>query len=331
MGSFIPQWHPSLAKDYFSLYNNINKKDGILYYDTTNKNISIPKTFYFNREDSTYNLQVDKVITNSNSSDATISSNKTDGNFKINTLKPDKGQSLPTIDIYVSGNIRKGGISKKVKKDNEVTSPTSVSFEASYNINPTRFSDGEIVGVNWGRGLATFDPPGFTDSGNNYYEYLEEGDYVVFKNNWNSDTIQGFNSNQNNYKYFANGIDLDNLNVIPRITCTWEILWGYECASYCECDGNDEEGCEGDSCEGDEGHQEWTGVLTAGLVIRNAYCERIDVTKTIYPTAGTEVTVYSEAGGFYYCLVPVYEYNSPDGYDYYEYDCEIDKQYVRKN
>ena len=330
MSWFYPSWHPFDAEDYFYLYNNVNKSDGILYYDTTGDLVNIPKTFYFERADSTYDLQIDDVMTNPQSSVAIITNDRINGNFKINSLKRVSSTKPPTIDIYVSGKIRKGTISKKVEKDNEVSSPNSVNFDASYNINPTRFSDGEKIGIKWSRDSATFSPEGFTDSGNNYYTYIDEGDSITFTNNWNNETVTGSNRNQDNYKYFTSGIDLDNLSEIPKISCTWTILWGYECTSYCDCDGNDAEECDTDTCEGDEGHQEWTGVLTQGLHIRNAYCAQIDKTKDIYPQAGTEVTVYSEEGNYYYCIVPVWEFNQPDGYGYYNYDCIIEKQYVAK-
>ena len=49
MNYFSPVWHPTLAKNYYTLYNNLNQDNNILYYDTTNNFIEYPKIFTYKR------------------------------------------------------------------------------------------------------------------------------------------------------------------------------------------------------------------------------------------------------------------------------------------
>lgn len=106
--SFVPVWHPTEAKNYFTLYNNVNRTNQIVYYDTTNAFINYPKTFYYERTNSNNNYLLTKITTNTNSDNATFGANSTStkGNFNINKIAPNSGSSEPSIDLYCCGDIQ---------------------------------------------------------------------------------------------------------------------------------------------------------------------------------------------------------------------------------
>lgn len=106
--SFTPIWHPTEAKNYFTLYNNVNKTNQIIYYDSTNAFINYPKTFYYERTNSDNNYLLTKITTNTSSDNATFVANSTStkGSFNINKIVPNSGATEPSIDLYCVGNIK---------------------------------------------------------------------------------------------------------------------------------------------------------------------------------------------------------------------------------
>ena len=140
--SFTPVWHPSAAGNCFTLYNNVNKTNNILYYDSTGAFISYPKVFTYNRTDSTNNFKLTKVTTNSNSDNPTYSNTlpSTSGTFTINKIAPNSGNSAPSIDLYCSGEIQFANT--KVSDGGwDLDSHSWVTLD-SYSVSPSIYDSG---------------------------------------------------------------------------------------------------------------------------------------------------------------------------------------------
>lgn len=146
MRSFSPIWHPAYTNDYFILFNNVNKTNNILYYDSDNKFIEYPKIFTYERMSGDFTIK--KILTNEASDDPIFEPKlpSSNGIFTINKLIPDEGKGLPTIDIYV-------GVPFQIECSWNSDSPSNVGH-SSYNAscNDTYPPTNNTIIVSWNFG-----------------------------------------------------------------------------------------------------------------------------------------------------------------------------------
>ena len=110
MKSFYPTWHPSIAQQYYKLYNDLNQDGSVLYYDSSEQTINMPKVFTYSRINSTSNLILKSVVTNLASDNPTFnpalgSNGSIAGTFTIKKMVGDNANNSPTIDLYCGGKI----------------------------------------------------------------------------------------------------------------------------------------------------------------------------------------------------------------------------------
>lgn len=192
MNYFSPVWHPTLAKNYYTLYNNLNQDNNILYYDTTNNFIEYPKIFTYKRTNSNYGLKLSKVVTNNASSDPIYNSSlpSTEGKFTINKIVPDSGASAPTIDLYFQGNIRTQEGNWDIDNHSYITWNISSISPSTFDASSENYGLNRTISIKYSVSYSF-------DKGYEYSSY-----YIRFTINW------GRNSS-NNYVYIqtqnANG------------------------------------------------------------------------------------------------------------------------------
>ena len=298
--SFTPSWHPSIAKNYFNLSNNVNQSNNIIYYDTTTEFINYPKTFYYKRTNSTYNFKLRNVTTNTSSGNPTYSPSlpASEGNFVIGTIVPDSGQTNPTIDLYFQGDIQKANIIVSARYDYDVPSPNVVSMGTpnfSFASNTGTFGSGQNVKVTWGRNSSnpTFSPSSFRSGGSVYY-YRYTGDKISFTTNWNSE-YKSSNLVAPSTPLEFTGPNMNTFDNIPTVYCNWEVIWDYPCSCNTDCSGYG-------TCSGYGGgsYQPWTATHLSGYYgyIRSEPSFNATVVQ-IYPIS-EQVTVSSKNGDWYY-------------------------------
>lgn len=244
MDSTEPIYHPSFAKNYLQVYNNLNQNGSYLWYDSENpENIAYPSDFTLKKTSnwtSALNLRLNSVTLNSSSSLNSHTAFPTaEGGFNA-TLKK-QGSSAPTVDLYFRGNIAKSNINVYPEVDYTPGGPSSVTISNPYfNISPTIFPNTSNIIVSWGvsNTSVSFSPSTFSSNGNTY-TYVYEGDSITFTNNWNNESrwSDKRSPSQSDYKSFSPPSDLDSLTQIPTVYCNWQVNWGYICSSVCEhCD-----------------------------------------------------------------------------------------------
>lgn len=230
--SFAPVWHPTEAKNYFTLYNNVNRTNQIVYYDTTNAFINYPKTFYYERTNSNNNYLLTKITTNTNSDNATFGANSTStkGNFNINKIAPNSGSSEPSIDLYCSGNIN-------VKEyyyptfgegwPEELKNVVYANREGwDFTITNGYFPNSGNVNVAWSHSGSYYVGPDSYEWSGSIYTFYIAGDYISVTTNWNNSRISTQNSNGSGTLPGCNAYEANNRE-IPEITCKWELIIGF--------------------------------------------------------------------------------------------------------
>ena len=200
--SFSPTWHPSVAENYFNLYNNVNKTNNILYYDTTTTFINFPKKFTYNRINSNYDLKLYNVVTNTASDNPTFSPilPQTQGTFTINKIAPDSGAQSPTIDLYFQGTI-------KYEMSWDTDYPEGVYY-GNYNatINPNTFPSTSTISINYA----------YTDR-HVEEDYQYSGDTVVISCNWSTTKRTLYTANGTSTLPAPTEALTINRNIVPTI------------------------------------------------------------------------------------------------------------------
>lgn len=305
MNYFTPTWHPTEAENYFKLYNDLNQNDdtilydnNILYYDSTTSFIETPKIFYYKRtKNDNYDLQLNSVITNTDSDNPIFSPTlpATEGNFIINKIVSNSGSESPTIDLYCRGNIGKNKINVYPKVDYDVPTPSSVNISnPQFKLDDAIFPTNSNVGVLWSvsDNTVSFNPSYFISNGNTYtYQY--EGDYISFTTNWNNETKSSTFRAPTTPLYFSPPNNLDNLSAIPTVYCNWQVNWGYVCTSYSDV-------CTSDGCSSyGTGYIPWSGTYNSGYYIRTGPGSNYPIAQ--FTIQNYNVTVIDESGDWYEC------------------------------
>ena len=302
MDSTEPIYHPSFAKNYLQVYNNLNQNGSYLWYDSENpENIAYPSDFTLKKTsswNSTLNLRLNSVVLNSNSSLNSHTAFPTaEGSFNA-TLRKQNG-AAPTINLYFMGNIAKNNINVYPEVDYTPGGPSSVTISNPYfNLSPTTFPSTSNIIVSWGvsNTSVSFSPSTFFSNGNTY-TYVYEGDSITFTNSWNNESrwSDKRSPSQSDYKSFSPPSDLDSLTQIPTVYCNWQVNWGYICSSVCE-------HCNHCSDYGGSTYQPWTATHLQGYYgyVRSEPSFNATVL-TIYPIS-EQVTVTSKSGDWYYII-----------------------------
>ena len=270
MDSTEPIYHPSFAKNYLQVYNNLNQNGSYLWYDSENpENIAYPSDFTLKKTsswNSTLNFRINSVVLNSNSSLNSHTAFPTaEGKFNA-TLKKQNG-AAPTINLYFMGNIAKNNINVYPEVDYTPGGPSSVTISNPYfNISPTTFPNTSNIIVSWGvsNTSVSFSPSTFFSNGNTY-TYVYEGDSITFTNSWNNESrwSDKRSPSQSDYKSFSPPSDLDSLTQIPTVYCNWQVNWGYICSSVCEHCNH----CDHCSNYGGSTYQSWDTKANYGYMI----------------------------------------------------------------
>ena len=120
-----PIYHPSFAKNYINITNNLNPNDSYIWYDSESAdNVVFPSVFTYKKKsswNSSLNLRLNSVALNSASgsiSNVTPALPSAEGKFNA-TLQL-QGTSAPTMDLYFMGNIIKNNINRYPKVDYDV-------------------------------------------------------------------------------------------------------------------------------------------------------------------------------------------------------------------
>ena len=301
MDSTSPTYHPTFAKDYLQVYNNLNQNGTYIWYDTENpENISYPSDFTLKKTSnwtSALNLRLNSVTLNSSSSLNSHTAFPTaEGGFNA-TLKKE-GSSAPTVDLYFRGNIAKSNISVNARYDYDVPTPSIASMGTPhFEFNSGgEFGTNQNVVVSWGRVSSnpTFSPATFTSGGSKYY-YRYTGDKISFTTNWNNENkysnIAAPSSSQ--YLTFTKP-NIDSITNIPTVYCNWEIIWDYPCSCNTDC------GCYSDcGCYNDSGYIQWTATYNSSYYIRTGPGTNYDVAS--FTIQSNTVTVVGESGDWYHC------------------------------
>ena len=295
MSYFTPIWHPTDAKNDFTLFNNLNQTNNILYYDTTTTFIEYPKIFTFKRKDNdVYNLKLDKVVTNTNSNNPTYSQTMpaTEGKFTINKIAPDDGSNAPSIDLYCSGKIIQD-IDYYLSFGSSWPSALKEAVDAGYEtqtftISNDTFPKSGYIRVKWNHGKSWVEPDYYDWNGSRYTFYIA-GDYISVTTNWNNNRISTQNASGDNNDTIKclNGYEGNN-GAVPTIYCRWGIIMGFNRTDI------------------PHEYSKWTGYVVntyawyngvwkdVGLVVRNSNGDPVG---SLW--FGNSVTVIDEDNGWY--------------------------------
>ena len=110
MDRISPIYHPSDAKNYLQLSNNLAEDGSYIWYDSDNPdNIAYPSDFRLNKTsnyDDNLNLKLSSIVLNNKSTmNTTMSLPAATGSFNATLVKQDTN-SPPTIDLYFQGDIQ---------------------------------------------------------------------------------------------------------------------------------------------------------------------------------------------------------------------------------
>ena len=174
MDRISPIYHPTRAKDYINVTNNLNPNDTIVWYDSENPdNIAFPSVFTYKKTNSWYsvlNLKLSKVVLNASSGNiSSISPTLPSSQGTFNATLRKEGDNPPTMDLYFQGNIL-------YDWDYDSDYPEDVGYgSCDVELTPDYFPSSGNMTVKYG----------FRDRFvNQYYEY--KGDKVTITNNWNN-------------------------------------------------------------------------------------------------------------------------------------------------
>lgn len=315
MESTSPVYHPSFAKNYINVTNNLNPNDSYVWYDSQNPgNIMFPSIFTYKKTsswNSNLNLRLNSVSLNS-ASGSISNTNPTlpaaEGSFNA-TLQL-QNSSAPSMNLYFIGNIQKNSIQIFPRYDYDVPTP-SVVYMPSPNFNfysNTGIFPMSKVKILWGRGSGnvSFSPSTFhSDETGGTYTYRYTGDKISFTTNWNTE-YNDSNIVSPSSPIEFNGPSVD-VTTIPTVYCNWEVLWDYPCTCHIDCSTFCNGHCNTDG--GGGGYTEWSGTFIYGYYIRTAPSDTADVVS--FSLTNYNVTVTGESGDWYYCA-----FNTPSGTQY---------------
>lgn len=320
MESTSPIYHPSFAKNYINVTNNLNPDDTYVWYDSQNPgSIMFPSVFTYKKTSSwngNLNLRLNSVSLNSASgsiSNTNPTLPATEGSFNA-TLQL-QNSSAPTMDLYFTGNIQKNSIQIFPRHDYDVPVPTTVymptpsfNFYSNTGVFPTN-----SVQVLWSRGSGSvsFSPSTFhSNTTGGTYTYRYTGDKISFTTNWNSD-YRDSNLTAPSEPLSLNGPSVD-VSVIPTVYCNWEIIWDYpctcliDCSTFCQTDGG---GCGTDG--GGGGYIPWDTTHYTGYYGYIRYSPSFEAAVVAVRPMSDEVTVTQKSGDWYYVTFKSVQEGSP--------------------
>lgn len=302
MESTSPVYHPSFAKNYINVTNNLNPDDTYVWYDSQNPgSVMFPSVFTYKKTSSwngNLNLRLNSVSLNS-ASGSINNTNPTlpaaEGSFNA-TLQL-QNSSAPSMDLYFIGNIQKNSIQVFPRYDYDVPTPTTVymptpsfSFYSNTGVFPTN-----SVQVLWSRGSGSvsFSPSTFhSDATGRTYTYRYIGDKISFTTNWNANDYRDSNLTAPNEPLSLSGVSTD-VSVIPTVYCNWEVIWDYPCTCDIDCGTHCSGHCGSDG--GGGGYTPWDTKANYGYVIRNSSGGYVGSTEQDEP-----ITVSGKSGDYYF-------------------------------